>query len=218
MKVVIMGCGRTGSALAVRLQGEGDAVAVIDPDRTAEGRLPPSFSGRFLLGSGVSRRVLEDAGIADAEAFVALSHQDSANAVATRVARDVFRVPRVLARLHDPAHAAVYAELGITTVGSVATTVNRVLQLLHHAPLEPHQTFGNGETVLVRSEIPDYLAGRKAFELNVEGEIQVVELSRKGHSRIPLGATLLEHGDVVSFVVASGSLGRLRSFLGEGWM
>ena len=92
--------------------------------------------------------------------FVALTPNDSANIVSARVARDVHRVPCVVARLHDPAHAEVYTELGIATVGSVQTTVNRLVQLLHHRTLEPHQTFGNGETLLVRSSVP--LPGRAA--------------------------------------------------------
>ncbi len=217
MQVLIMGCGRTGSGLAVRLQGEGDVVTVIDPDKGAVGRLPSGFGGRFVEGTGVSRRVLEEGGIASAEAFVAFSPNDSANAVAARIARDTFKVPRVLARLYDPVHATTYSELGIITVGSVQTTVNRAVQLLHHESLEPHQTFGNGETVLVRSAIPEYLAGRPASEFNVDGEIQVVEVSRGGHSTIPHRTALLERGDIVSFIVASGSLGRLRTFLDGKW-
>jgi len=210
---VIMGGGRTGSALATTCEAEGDQVVVIDVDPAVESRLPSGFGGRFVLGSGITPRVLKAAGIADAEAFVALTPNDNANIVAARVARDVFKIPRVLARLYDPARAPVYSEFGIASVGSVHTTVNRVMQLLHHLTLEPQQTFGNGETLLVRSRLPDYLAGRGVLELNVPGEIQVVELSRAGHSRIPEHSTPLEGGDVVTFIVAAGSLGRLRSFL-----
>ena len=217
MQVVIMGCGRTGRALAIRCDAEGDQVTVIDVDDAVRGRLPAGFRGRFLSGNGITPRVLDEAGIAHAEAFVALTPNDSANIVAARVARDMFRVPRVLARLHDPAHSPVYSEFGIATVGSVQTTVNRVIRLLHHRTLEPHQTFGNGETLLVRSTVPDYLAGRRVLELNVPGEIQVVELSRAGHSRIPEQSTPLAGGDVLSFIVAAGSLGRLRSFLDKEW-
>jgi trk system potassium uptake protein len=217
MRVVIMGCGRTGSALAIRMEGEGDQVSVIEINNAARGRLPAGFGGTFLHGNGAHQRVLESASIEHAEAFVALTASDSANIVATRVARDRYRVPRVLARLHDPAHAQAYRDLGIATIGSVQTTVNRVVQLLHHLTLEPHQTFGNGETLLVRSRIPDYLAGRPAGELNVPGEIAVVELSRHGHSRIAEPTTPLETGDVLSFIVAAGSLGRLRSFLDGEW-
>ncbi len=217
MQAVIMGCGRTGSALAIRCDAEGDHVTVIDPDAAAEVRLPAGFHGRFLAGNGVTPAVLEAAGIKQVEAFVALTPNDSANIVAARVARDTFRVPRVIARLHDPAHAPLYSELGITTVGSVQTTVNRIAQLLHHGTLEPHQTFGNGETLLVRSAIPGHLAGRRAGEFNVPGEIGVIELSRAGRSIIPELSTSLEDGDVLSFIVAAGSLDRLRSFLGGKW-
>ena len=170
-----------------------------------------------MLGNGINPRVLEAAGIAHAEALVALTPDDSANIVSARVARDIYRVPYVLARLHDPVHAQVYTQFGIATVGSVQTTVNRVIQLLHHRTLEPHQTFGNGETLLVRSRVPAYLAGRRVAEFNVPGEIGVVELSRAGHSKIPEPSTPLEDGDVLSFIVAAASLGRLRSFLGGKW-
>ncbi len=217
MQVVIMGCGRTGSALAIRFDAEGDQVTVMDPDDAAQGRLPAGFRGRFLPDNGVTPAVLEAAGIAQAEAFIALTPNDSANIVAARVARDTFRVPRVIARMHDPAHGPVYSEFGITTVGSVQTTVNRIVQLLHHQTLEPHQTFGNGETLLVRSAVPGYLAGRPVLDFNVPGEIGVVEVSRAGHSRIPEPSASLEEGDVLSFIVAAGSLGRLSSFLGGTW-
>jgi trk system potassium uptake protein TrkA len=217
MQVVITGCGRTGRALATRLDAEGDMVTVIELDDTVERGLPAGFRSRFVLGNAINPRVLEAAGIAHAEALVALTPNDSANIVSARVARDIYRVPHVLARLHDPAHAPVYTQFGIATIGSVQTTVNRVIQLLHHRALEPHQTFGNGETLLVRSRVPAYLAGRRVAEFNVPGEIGVVELSRAGHSKIPEPSTPLEDGDVLSFIVAAASLGRLRSFLGGKW-
>ena len=217
MQVVIMGCGRTGSALATRFDVEGDQVTITDPDESAEGRLPSGFHGRFVAGNAVTPAVLLAAGIEHAEAFVAVTPNDSANVVAARVARDTYRVPRVIARLHDPVHSDIYRELGIVAVGSVPTIVNRITQLLHHQALEPHQTFGNGETLLVRSAVPGYLAGRPAGEFNVPGEIAVVELSRGGHSRIPEPSTPLESGDILSFVVAASSLSRLKSFLGGRW-
>ena len=217
MQVVIMGCGRTGLALATRFDAEGDQVTVIEMDDEVQARLPSGFRGRFICGNGITPRVLEQAAIADAEAFVALTPNDSANIVAARTARDRYRVPRVIARLHDPVHGPVYSEFGIATVGSVQTTANRIVQMLHHLTLEPHQTFGNGETLLVRSRVPDYLAGREISQLCVPGEIGVVEVSSAGHSRIPEPSTQLRKGDVVSFIVAAGSLGRLRSFLDGTW-
>jgi trk system potassium uptake protein TrkA len=102
-------------------------------------------------------------------------------------------------------------------VTSVQMTVDRIHLLLKHRPLDPEQVFGNGESLLVRSLVPDYLADRRVAEFNVEGEIQVVEISRGGHSMIPGAESTLREGDMVSFIVASGALERLRSFLGGRW-
>lgn len=214
MHVVIVGCGRSGSALAARLGAEGDTVAVIDTDRRAADRLPPGFGGRFVAGDGIRRDVLERAGVARADALVALSADDAVNIVAARVARDTFRVPRVVGRLHSTDRAPACAELGLPMVTTVRMTVDRVHRLLRHQRLQPEQTFGNGETVLVRSAVPAYLAGRRVADLNVAGEIQVVEVTRAGHSSIPGSGASLHEGDMVTFVVASASLARLQGFLG----
>jgi trk system potassium uptake protein len=217
MHVVIVGCGRAGTALATRLDAEGDSVCVIDRDDQAQARLPAGFGGEFVAGSGLRRPVLEAGGIERADALVALTSSDSLNIVIARVARDVFRVPRAIGRLTDFEHVPVATELGLDMVTSVRMTVDRVHRMLRHRPLEPEYTFGNGETLLVRSQVPDYLAGRLATEFAVEGEISVVEVTRGGHSIIPGPGTTFREGDWASFVAASGALRRLHSFLGGRW-
>ncbi len=217
MHVVIVGCGRAGTALAARLDAEGDSVCAVDRDSQAHGRLPASFGGEFVTGSGLHRPVLEAAGIERADALVALTSRDSLNIVIARVARDVFRVPHAVGRITDFEHVPVANELGLDMVTSVQMTVDRVHRILRHRPLEPDYTFGNGETVLVRAPVPDYLDGRPVTEFAIEGEISVVEITRAGHSTIPGPGTTLRKGDRVSFVVTSNSLQRLHSFLGGRW-
>lgn len=217
MHVVIVGCGRAGSALAGRLAGEKESVAVVDVDPRTRRDLPAGFAGRFVTGDAMRRAVLEDAGIAQADAFCALSGSDSLNVVTARVAREVFRVPHVVGRLQDSEQGPLCSDLGLVMVASVKMTVDRVHRMLRHTRLEPEHTFGNGESLLVRAPAPDYLAGRKVAELDLAGEIRVVEVTRGGHSSIPGPGAVLRAGDVVSFVVASGSVGRLRSFLGGRW-
>ena len=217
MQVVVVGCGRTGSALAARFDSEGDQVAVVDLDGRSRRRLPGAFRGTFIEGDGLRRPILETAGIRQAEALVAVSSSDSTNIVVTRVARDVYHVPHVVGRIDDPGRVRFGTDLGLTLIATVRTTVDRVHRMLRHPSLEPERTFGNGESLLVRSPVPGYLAGRHVAELDVPGEIQVVELTRGGRSTLPARTATLEPGDVVSFIVASGSLGRLRSFLGGRW-
>lgn len=213
MRVIIVGCGRVGSALTIRLAGEGHDVRVIDRDPES-GDLPPAHSsGRFIQGNGFNRRVLAAAGIDQADAFVAVTSGDNSNIVAARIAKEVYRVPLVIARIYDPRRASIYRDLGIPTVASVVWTVNAIHRTLTHRHLSPEQTYGNGETVLLKSSLPAYLAGRPLLSTEVPGQIRIVEVTRAGRSLIPDTSTVAVGGDLVTFAVATSALDTLRSFL-----
>jgi trk system potassium uptake protein TrkA len=98
MRVIIMGCGRVGEQVARLMVDEGHDVVVIDYDANALARLGPNFKGRTVRGVGFDRDVLVKAGIEQADAFAAASASDNANIIAARIARNIFRVPRVVAR------------------------------------------------------------------------------------------------------------------------
>lgn len=110
MRVIIAGCGRVGAALATRLAAEGHDVRIVDLRPAARKKLSPGFSGGFHVGNGFSRPVLEAAGIVHADAFVAVMSGDNGNIVSARTAKETYRVPIVLARIHDPGRADLYVE------------------------------------------------------------------------------------------------------------
>ncbi|MER6750467.1 TrkA family potassium uptake protein [Streptomyces sp. PDY-4] len=213
MRVIIAGCGRAGSLLAAQLAGEGHDVRIVDRAARARGLLPAGFPGRFHQGSGFSRTVLEAAGIEHADAFVALTSGDNANIVGARTAKETYRVPIVLAHVDAARSADLCRELGIPAIASVRWTVREIHRRLLHRHLTPELAFGNGETLLIRSRLPGYLTGRRLAELDVDGEIRVVEVTRAGRSLVPAHHTPAEPGDLVTFAVAATSLGRLRGFL-----
>jgi trk system potassium uptake protein TrkA len=213
MRVIVVGCGRVGSELAVRLTAEGHDVRVVDRDPKARRRLPDGFTGRFLSGSGYSRTVLQDAGVEHADALVAVTSGDNTNIVSARTAKETYRVPLVLARIYDPRRADIYRELGIPTIASVRWTVHQLHQMLLHRHLTPELDFGNGETLLMRSTLPGYLDGRRLSELEVDGEIRIIEVTRGGRSFLPTPSTPAQPDDLVTFAVAATALGRLRGFL-----
>ncbi|MFJ8942845.1 potassium channel family protein [Streptomyces sp. NPDC102395] len=213
MRVIVAGCGRVGATLATQLVAEGHDVRIVDRQPKAQKKLSPGSPAAFHVGNGFSRSVLERAGIAHADAFVAVTSGDNSNIVSARTARETYRVPIVLAHIHDPRRAAIYRELGIPTISSVHWAVNRIHQALLHRHLTPELTFGNGETLLVRSQLPSYLTGRQTTEFDVDGEIRVVEITRAGRSLLPAHGVLAEPGDLVTFSVAATALGRLSGFL-----
>src|SRR4051812_6274065 len=99
MKVVIMGCGRVGARLAVLMERDGHDVSIIDSNPSAFNRLPPTFHGETVLGTGIDVDVLKAAGIEEADAFAAVTNGDNTNIMACEVAKEIFAVPKVLARI-----------------------------------------------------------------------------------------------------------------------
>ena len=214
MKVIIMGCGRVGEQVARLMVDDGHTVTVIDYDAAALDRLGADFKGRRVLGVGFDREVLLDAGIEDADAFAATSSSDNANIVAARIARHIFHVPRVVARLYEPSRAEVYQRLGLVTISSTTWGAQRIQELLTHRELDPVLTFGGGEAVVISIDTPPSWIGRAAKHINVPGEILVTAITRQDRALLPLSGTELQAGDVVHLTVRADALDRIAEWLG----
>lgn len=115
MRVVLMGCGRVGSRLATVLDAEGHEVVVIDHNTRAFRRLPQSFKGTTVLGTGIDEDVLIRGGIEKADVFFATTEGDNRNIMAAQVAQKVFNVPTVIARMYDVGRAEIFEKLGVRT-------------------------------------------------------------------------------------------------------
>lgn len=115
MNVVIIGCGRVGAFLAGLLDEDGHAVMVVDLERASFEHLPKSFKGNTLLGNGTDMDILRQAGIESAEACFALTQGDNRNLMAAQVAKEIFGVRRVIAKVNDPIRANLYRSQGLTT-------------------------------------------------------------------------------------------------------
>jgi trk system potassium uptake protein TrkA len=121
--VVIVGCGRVGSAIAKKMLGEGHEVSVLDEDPEAIAQLEKGSAstweeqgGSFTVGTALEIDALMEAGIDRAEAFVASTDGDNTNLVIAQVAQRRFGVGNVVVRVLDPARARWYEEQGLRTV------------------------------------------------------------------------------------------------------
>jgi trk system potassium uptake protein TrkA len=116
MKIIIMGCGRVGAQLANLLDADGHQLTVLDIDAHSFRRLPPSFGGTALVGDGTDEEMLKKAGVAEADAFVAVTQGDNRNVMGAQIAKNIFNVPRVICRIYDPLRKDVYEALGLEAV------------------------------------------------------------------------------------------------------
>jgi len=114
--IVIVGCGRLGSHLANQLSRDGNSVVVIDSDEATFNHLSPDFSGFRVNGDATHMAVLKEAKLNKADVLIATTHEDNVNLMVAQVARRIFHIPHVLARVFDPRREEVYAHLGIDTI------------------------------------------------------------------------------------------------------
>lgn len=114
--IVIVGCGRLGSQLANQLSRMGHSVVVIDTDEATFNDLSPDFSGFHVEGDATQMAVLKAAKLKKADVFFATTHEDNVNLMVAQVARKLFNVPNVLARVFDPKREHVFDRLGIETI------------------------------------------------------------------------------------------------------
>jgi trk system potassium uptake protein TrkA len=213
MKILIVGCGRLGVGLAKTLELRRHAVTVVDKDPAAFGGLG-AFKGQTVEGSGIDREALLRAGIERADGLAAVTASDEVNVVVGRLAVQVFRVPRVVARLYDPRKAEIYRRLGLQTITPVAWGINRLAELLCYSRLDTLHSLGSGEVDIVEAEVPSLLVGRTTSEALVPGEIQVVAISRGGRTFLPLPGAVFHKGDLVHLAVIGTSADRLKAILG----
>ena len=137
MNVVIVGCGRTGAFLAELLDQSGDTVSIVDVERSAFKRLPANFKGTPVLGDGTDMDILRQAGVESANAVLALTQGDNRNLMAAQIAKKVFGVDQVFAKVNDPIRAATYRGQGLYTFSRTT-----ILGTLLHAVLSGDKTIG----------------------------------------------------------------------------
>lgn len=197
MHIVILGCGRVGSALAHTLDAQGHSVAIIDFDPEAFRKLHPDFGGTTIVGVGFDRDTMIEAGISRAQAFAAVSSGDNTNIISARVARETFGVDNVVARIYDPRRAEVYQRLGIPTVASVVWTTDRMLRRILPMGTSEEWTDASGTIALAEMQYhPDWI-GRRIHDLQDATGARIAFLTRFGSGLLPTHETILQEGDLV---------------------
>jgi len=195
---VIMGCGRVGVALAHTLDSAGHSVAVIDQNPEAFRRLSADFSGSTVTGLGFDKDTLEQAKIDQAYAFAAVSSGDNSNILATRVARETYNVPHVVARIYDPGRAEIYQRLGIPTVAAVRWSTDQVLRrILPDYSMRGDFREPSGRLVLTEVALHREWYGRLVKDLEAAAGVRVAYLTRFGEGTIPENRTRLQGGDLI---------------------
>ena len=209
MNAMIVGCGRVGAQLALLLSQEGHNVTVIDKNPDAFKRLGTAFNGVMATGTGFDEHLLKDLKIDKQDAFVSVTSGDNTNLMASQIAKKIFKVPRVIARVYDPTRAGIYRKLGLDTISGTVL----VAAMIRDKIIENRFTsylVETGELGVIEIIIADELKGKQAGELNMPDEFLVTVIERKKRVIIPQPDTRLEAGDKVMGVVRTSSLAKVK--------
>jgi trk system potassium uptake protein TrkA len=128
--VVIVGCGRLGAYLANQLSRDGHSVVTIDIDGSRFQNLSSEYSGFQIEGDATELAVLKQAKTSKADALIAATREDTVNLMIAQVAKKIFSVPKVVARVFDPGRGSLYSELGVETVCPTMIAGNAFLEFL----------------------------------------------------------------------------------------
>jgi len=213
MYVIIVGCGRVGAELAKLLSGEGHNVVIIDKKKSAFARLGDAFNGLTLDGNGFDQALLKQAGIEKADAFCAVTNGDNTNLISAQVAKRIFSVPKVIARIYDPQRAHIYAALGMDiisgTVLFAAMLRDKIIESRFTSYLIETKELG-----VIELEAKNGLAGKMIKEINIPGEFMVVALRNIDGVVIPEPSMVLNEKDTLTGVVKVSSLKSIKERFG----
>ena len=213
MHVIVVGCGRVGSSVALTLSSAGHDVVVVDRKADAFRRLGDHFVGTTLVGVGFDRDVLTSAGITPESSVAAVTSGDNSNILIARVARETFGVAHVVARIYDPRRASIYQRLGIATVATVSWASERVLRFLTDSDASTAWIDPTGRFTLVERRVPAAAAGVSISDFEVASGGRVALLARVGESSIPAPSVLLQEDDMFQIIIRVDQIAHLDATL-----
>lgn len=216
VRVIVVGCGRVGSELAVNLVKAGHETVIMDKATAAFRRLPSDWGGRTVVGFGFDRDHLQDAGIDQAHGLAAVTSGDNTNILTARIARERYQIPHVVARIYDPRRAQIYRRLGIDTVASVTWTVDQAMRRLFPETAWHDWSDASGRLLMVERGLPSAWAGQRLDRLGIRGRQRLVAVERDGEPLLPSPDLLGQDGDHLHLAVMKDALGDLDRLLAGG--
>ena len=215
MHIIIVGCGRVGSELANLLSQGGKDVVVIDKNAASFERLGRTFNGLTLLGNGFDLRLLKQAGVEKADAFCAVTNGDNTNLVSAQVAKKIFKVPKVIARVYDPQRAQIYSTLGLDVISGTVLLASMLRDKIIESRFSSYLIEAK-DLGVIEIEVKNRLVGNTIQDINMPGEFLVVAIRTMRGVVIPQPDTVLKEKDVLMAVVQVTSLKKVREKFGLG--
>jgi trk system potassium uptake protein TrkA len=216
VNIIIVGCGRVGSQLAMLFSERRDDVVVIDVSASSFISLGRNFEGRTVIGVGFDEDVLVEAGVEECDVLIAATDIDNTNLMISEVGRRLFDVPHVLARLYNPNRESAYMQLGLDYVCGTTLVAEEMYSKVVAGHGSHVDTFGNFEVLRFSLNLStEDIESIRVSELERDHEIRIIAFQRKdnGQSSIPTEESLLRAGDIVLACVRVDLIDRFKRYM-----
>lgn len=214
MYVIIVGCGRMGAELATDLSVNGHDVVVVDKQKDAFKRLGSEFNGVTVLGTGIDEDVLKKAGVEQADAFISLTNIDNVNIMAAQIAKDIFKVPQVIARIYEPDREYVYKEFGLDTINPSGIGIMQIKNALRPNAFHRLMLLGGGDAEIIKIEVPKNFAGKKIREIEIPQKFKVFGVLRENETFIPQDDLELKQNDRLVAIIRLDAVATIQDLFG----
>lgn len=214
--IIVVGCGRVGSRLALMLSNYDNNVCVIDKDPRAFASLGRDFNGATYPGAGYDEDVLMKAGIEECDFLAAVTQSDNVNLMVVEIARRLYDVPNAVARLYNTGHERAYLQLGIDYVCGTALVAEEIFSKITSGLGDHVTTLGDCEVVQFALDLSqtrsDYI---KVSDLEKRHKIRVCAFERADGvvSSIPTPSSVLYHGDTVLVALRHGMIPEISKYM-----
>jgi trk system potassium uptake protein TrkA len=188
-------------------------IVIIDRDSSAFGLLEPTFNGVTVLGNGIDVDVQRSAGVDRADAFIAVTGNDATNLMAAQVARGVYHVPKVVARVSDSENEGLYRHFGIQTISPLRREAKEICQLISTDAVERYLVLEAAKVELVRARVKPWAVGKTVGQLSRPGQLLVSMIIRCDNALIPEHDTLIEAKDEVIVTMTNDCWRKQRKWL-----
>ncbi|HEY5533163.1 MAG TPA: TrkA family potassium uptake protein [Candidatus Anoxymicrobiaceae bacterium] len=213
LNVIVGGCSQVGAFLAVDLAGEGHKVTLVDEDPSRFKRVPPEFTGEFVEGSIDTEEALIKAGIQKADAFVAVSKSDESNRGAVELARNVFKVPRVMSRVFEPREETAYQELGMPYTCGTRTTSQALAEKILNPMVRSKSACLFNQYDLVEFECPSTWEGKRVLTARNSARVIFAYIVRRSTGYMAENNFVLREDDTITALVTARKVPKLEKFL-----
>lgn len=181
MHIIVIGCGKVGSKFAQVLSDEGHDVVIVDNDPKAFKEIDTGFNGITITGVPIDQDVLKKAGIETADALAAVTPDDNINIMACQVAKEIFKVPKVLARIYNPAREQVFHQFGLETICPTNITAEVIRSIiLGEANISTH-TIGNSTFLYKHEKVSGQYEGKKLGSIKIKENSRTFGVIRNGN-------------------------------------